>query len=471
MTVTSKTQRRSGFTLVELLMVVAIIAILMTLTLVVMNGITEQAEEEATKTTVLKVSRMVDQRVEAFDRAFKGSRRDSYIQATIGLLIQVDGRFDFFLANPDKVNQEPALEALAYKAAIRFELPQRFVERTAIGEDKNSNGVLDGGEDLNGNGILDGPDNVPTGTSLNVPGMPRSIYERIALPAARQQWLEAWLEANPGGTPPTPADTDLNPIVTANWAIHLQNEAAALASDRDELHSTESAELLYFTLTQSGTFGSSSANLDQFTSEEIADTDGDSLPEFIDAWGHPLQFYRWPTRLFDPTAPNPFVPVLSDPVDPTDVGPGLREITELEREYAGLLVKGLPPAPTTMSFSTHTATQRDMMLVDPDDPIGDLYVFIESEKYKDMGIDLTQEINEAKYHTLDTYHTPLIVSAGADELLGLREPNNTDAPAGIYGNLAQYASTTVTSPLPSSDVAEMLFDNITNRNRRAGSRR
>jgi hypothetical protein len=26
----------------------------------------------------------------------------------------------------------------------------------------------------------------------------------------------------------------------------------------------------------------------------VQDTDGDGLPEFVDAWGEPLQFYRWP---------------------------------------------------------------------------------------------------------------------------------------------------------------------------------
>ena len=33
---------------------------------------------------------------------------------------------------------------------------------------------------------------------------------------------------------------------------------------------------------------------DDFTDREVQDTDGDGLPEFVDAWGHPLQFYRWP---------------------------------------------------------------------------------------------------------------------------------------------------------------------------------
>ena len=35
-------------------------------------------------------------------------------------------------------------------------------------------------------------------------------------------------------------------------------------------------------------------NRDDFTDREVQDTDGDGLPEFVDAWGQPLQFYRWP---------------------------------------------------------------------------------------------------------------------------------------------------------------------------------
>lgn len=442
-----KDWHRGGFTLMELLIVVAIITILMTLTLVVMAGITEQAEEEATKTTVLKVSRLLEERIEAFDRAFDGSRRDIYVRSTVLLLRAIDARFDHFLRNPDEA--PPAIRFLAYKAAYRFEMPQRMVELNVGG------GATPTGPGLTAQ-VTD-----PTN------GLPNVIYRRIAYPTAQTQLIQ---EGNP-----TPTDAEINTRVSENWATHLASEAAAHQSDGDDVHSTESAELLYYMLTQSGSFGSTSSNIDQFKSSEIADTDNDSLPEFVDAWGHPLQFYRWPTRLFDPTAPNPFIPDFSDPADPTEVDPtpdndesdGLREILQSEREYAGLLVRGLPPSPTQIG----SATQRDMMLVDPDDPVGILYTFIEDPFYKDMGIDLTVEFNEANYHTPDTYHAPLIVSAGPDELLGLREPNTTDAPSGIYGNLAQYAGTTVTAPLPSSSVVEMLFDNITNRNRRAGSRR
>jgi prepilin-type N-terminal cleavage/methylation domain-containing protein len=37
---------------------------------------------------------------------------------------------------------------------------------------------------------------------------------------------------------------------------------------------------------------SSVHNADGFTSRELRDTDGDQVPEFVDAWGKPLRFYR-----------------------------------------------------------------------------------------------------------------------------------------------------------------------------------
>ncbi len=59
-------------------------------------------------------------------------------------------------------------------------------------------------------------------------------------------------------------------------------------------HNTARSEMLYALLTQSeGAFGSV-LNPDDLTSKEVADTDNDGLNEFVDAWGQPLQFFRWP---------------------------------------------------------------------------------------------------------------------------------------------------------------------------------
>lgn len=445
-------ERRSGFTLLELLIVVAIIGVLAALSISVMNGIADQAQAAATNVTLLKVNRILEQRIEAFDRAFKGAREDNYIQGTVGLLAaNADGRFDYFSTHPEEA--PPEIKALARKAAFRFEFPQRSADL-----------------------INSGVSTVNVATTPNVL-IPKSLYDKSLVPRARIQLIEE-------GTA-VPSQTDIQSRVAANWQIHVSHEVAVLAAtggttsagSQERSHSTESSEMLYFTLVESGAFGTTPTVADQFTSKELADTDGDGMPEFVDGWGNPLRFYRWPTRLVDPDAPSPFLPVFATAGDPTEVDltpndatdGALRRVTGYERELAEVLLKGLPPTPTPIGNST----PRDTLLIDPDDPVGFLYSFLENPAYINMGVNVAAEFNEANYHTPDTYHAPLIVSAGSDGLLGLREPNDVDGPNGIFGNCAQYAGTTVAASNPNlvTGVVDSLFDNRTNRNKRAGAGR
>jgi type II secretory pathway pseudopilin PulG len=72
------------------------------------------------------------------------------------------------------------------------------------------------------------------------------------------------------------------------------NQAQVLANLKAHDHKTARSEVLYAILVEgSGPFGSIFSR-DDFTDKEVQDTDGDGLPEFVDAWGQPLQFYRWP---------------------------------------------------------------------------------------------------------------------------------------------------------------------------------
>jgi hypothetical protein len=74
------------------------------------------------------------------------------------------------------------------------------------------------------------------------------------------------------------------PAVQAQVQAHLGNHK----------HVTARAEMLYAILVEgSGPYGSVFSR-DEFTDKEVQDTDGDGLPEFVDAWGQPLQFFRWP---------------------------------------------------------------------------------------------------------------------------------------------------------------------------------
>lgn len=413
--------KRNGFTLLELLIVVAIVGTLMSLSVVVMYGFVTQAEEEATSATIQKINRMLEERIEAFDRAFKGTRKDVAIRDMLALLAdpdlngnQADGIFGV---------KDAVVEILAKKALFRREFPQRFEERLAF----------------------------ETGAPL-VAGLPNSMYEAICAPAARVRL----------GLADTVALSD--PAIVAEVAARF----AAGASTPE----TESSELLYFALIKSASYGAAAVDSDRFTENEVRDTDGDGLPEFIDAWGQPLRYYRWPTRLIDTNPPVPFQPDLANNNDLTDVlvnvdtdnngTPdtiiGTRQITSEERSIANLLLKGLPPAP---SMLPNNALPRDLLLIDPDDPVGRLYAELEHLNGTNGKPTLALEFNEAKYHTPDTFHAPLVVSAGPDGVLGLYEPHDT----GNFGNLAAYNST-----LTLSQMIDAISDNITSRNKLSGGR-
>ena len=431
---------RRGFTLIELMIVIAIIATLMGLSFAVFFGLTDQAEEEATNTTIQKVNRLLEQRIEAFDRAFRGSRQQQYVVGTKAFLADPDqdGNFNDRIAGV----RDYVIDILAKKAGFRFEFPQRFVERTASGD----------------TATLIPPVIGPPG----FPGMPDSIARASALLAARTELIADGF-ANP-------TNAEILSRATARWRGGADG-GKTFSGHRSD---TESSELLYYMLITSGSFGSSSVDADRFTADEVRDTDGDGLLEFVDAWGQPLRFYRWPTRLVDPTAPSPYTPDFADLNDPTDVlindgsvTVGSRYIDSNLRNVAGLLMKGLPPAPSVLPSA---GLPRDLLLTDPDDPVGRLYAELERLNGT-TGNAFSLEFNELKYHTPDTFHAPLLVSAGPDGVLGLREPNENDPTSGVFGNLAQYADTTTFSPFPSSNVIDSLTDNLTNRNRRAGGRK
>jgi hypothetical protein len=59
-------------------------------------------------------------------------------------------------------------------------------------------------------------------------------------------------------------------------------------------HNTARSEMLYALLVESSGPWGATFSRDDFTDKEVQDTDGDGLPEFVDGWGQPLQFFRWP---------------------------------------------------------------------------------------------------------------------------------------------------------------------------------
>lgn len=88
----------------------------------------------------------------------------------------------------------------------------------------------------------------------------------------------------------------IDELTSGETGMSASDLAAVLALLANHKHKTARSECLYaFLVGGIGPLGSIFSP-DDFSPNEIKDTDGDGLPEFVDAWGEPLQFYRWPVH-------------------------------------------------------------------------------------------------------------------------------------------------------------------------------
>ncbi|ADG66255.1 hypothetical protein Plim_0405 [Planctopirus limnophila DSM 3776] len=175
---------------------------------------------------------------------------------------------------------------------------------------------------------------------------------------------------------------------------------------------TESSALLYYALTQAQVFGLPPVSPDNFSSNEVRDTDGDGHLEFIDAWGEPLRFYRWPTALVRNTTSGTTATLAtaSNSNPPLTYPSGT-----IDRQYGLVLIPELPAS---------TGTNLDPLGVDPDDGYGRIQSML-------LGLGQSDAAFRNNYHQLDTFFTPLIVSAGPGKVLGLQEPHTTTGRLGL----------------------------------------
>ncbi len=416
---------RRAFTMVELLIVIAIVSLLISVMVAVVGSSFKSARAAATSALIQKIDNLLDERVKGFDRATKSTDFQRIVDARKRAL-ESGGIFG---VSPD------VLKAVAVKDFFRSNFPQRFEDLAS--PDANTNGVPD---------VLE-----------SVPGV----------------------------------------------------NVAALVSQVATRHATESSELLYFMLTRMQVFGVPPVGESEFGTSEVRDTDGDGLLEFVDGWGNPLRFYRWPTRLLKPNgilgldnqpgfggvddnsafntppATNVFAGtifnnVVDDALEFGKVSSDDITISISHRAIVAYFIYGLPSGPVL-------AGQWDSLSEDPDDPYGLISteikrLLLQSNGMTDVRLGPTG-FNEMNYPTIDTYHTPLIVSAGADGVVGLFEPYQgtdsngdgvLDADLGIlaqprHGDGGPYdiTSSSLVSGV-STDFVSALTDNITNRNQRAG---
>lgn len=198
-----------------------------------------------------------------------------------------------------------------------------------------------------------------------------------------------------------------HPLKPANYDVDRANN-----NIKEESLKAESSACLYYALTQAQVFGLPPVSPDNFSSNEVRDTDGDGRLEFVDAWGEPLRFYRWPTALIRNTTSGTTATLAtaSNPNPPLTYPSGT-----IDRQYGLVLIPDLPAS---------TGTNLDPLGVDPDDGYGEIQGMLVELRQSDVGF-------RNSYHQLDTFFTPLIISAGPGKVLGLQEPHTTTGRLGL----------------------------------------
>lgn len=245
----------SAFTLVELLVAIAIIGILSGLLLGVASRATQQGNESRSRVILSRIDTLVMQEYDTYK-----NRRVRVNDNAVSAIRSVPG------LSKVQVAQAPALVRLyALRELMLMEMPDRWsdVWLAPIGTDKDDDAVM------------------PTA------GQP--IYLRPAT------------AGNQYGGPST-----LIEIYRRKFAaiVNATNANTGSPNTVGNLWANQSAECLYlFVMNACGDGEARSL----FNESSVGDTDGDGAQEFLDGWGNPINFIRWPVgfpsdRQFDAIA-------------------------------------------------------------------------------------------------------------------------------------------------------------------------
>ncbi len=331
--------RGPGFTLVELLMVITIIGVILALILTAaMEGV-RRAEERGTQALIGKLEAALTDRFDAvYATRATANNAHSYMallfNSTFGIVppLKQNGQLSatqplFF---PD-VNQRA--QSIARMDYLKAELPDVFVVQGDAHYPLNfampATGFPGSGvpSSMGAPSLMTTYANVmlPLGVAvLNDPTTPPYVASGAsfgdfplsptgALPettgifgasyAAMGGVIKGLVDSGikHGVAPPTPVnagydgvDNNNNGLVDEIDENGTPMKAAILAFLANHTHKTARSEMLYALLVNGqGPLGSA-FSADDFRDNEVQDTDGDGLMEFVDAWGEPLQFYRWP---------------------------------------------------------------------------------------------------------------------------------------------------------------------------------
>jgi prepilin-type N-terminal cleavage/methylation domain-containing protein len=355
---------RSAFTLVELLVAVAIIAIISSFALGAMYLAQEQAREAKTRSLIARINNQIMARYEALK-----TRR---------LPIDVTEGLDPTLAN---YAQKVALrQLLARRQLARMELPDRWAD-VAWDDRTWTTSPAYPNERYWATGAMNAPEAWSTAPAFPTPWAISGV--------SRINWagLYGFTQTDRRYACRMSKNMSSRPAVTAATANLLDYRTAMSEAYRGRYQqiksrgtTTKSAglpptvqfegpECLYMiltTITTDETLGN-----EQFHASEIGDVDGDGAPEFIDGWGQPIGFLRWaPGFISDMQYPDPVN--AHDGFDPMGVDPIAYNLTPLVFSFGpdrdgGLELHTVDDSPET-ALSGTTNDFNDPFFFDPSDP-------------------------------------------------------------------------------------------------------
>ena len=254
----SRSNRCAGFTLVELLVVMIIIATMSGMVVAAVQGVSTTIKESRTRSIINAIDNVIQEQYESFKYR--------------PLPVEIPDLF-----NPTNLGtNDVGFEVLASEAARarlimirdlqRMEMPDRLADiRSApVAIRAACNPVI----------VATGPV-PPAGTIIGTRDTPNS---RRTYPV---NWYDSSASFTNGG--------DNVPGKLASYRTRI---APSFSFTSQQALENQGAECLYIIMANAYVAGTPA--IDAIPNSNIADTDGDGLLEILDGWGQPLGFIRWP---------------------------------------------------------------------------------------------------------------------------------------------------------------------------------
>ena len=229
---------RPSFTLVELLVVIAIIGVMAGMVLFTLASAQQDAMRTRTSGTIDKINQVILERWEGY----------RYRSVKLPLVSEAMQQKQI---TPRGVAR---LRSLFLKDMMRMEMPDSYSDLAYT----------------------------PTDLTLYGPPIAKDLYPGVS---------PMTFKSSPGRE----YNVLRNYFGRMGQVLETAPAATLMPSSKPTPHwsdNYQSAECLYAIVAHSTSGGGSA--LESFAASEIADTDGDGYPEFIDAWGEPISWIRWP---------------------------------------------------------------------------------------------------------------------------------------------------------------------------------